>query len=130
MESKNYKELALMQVEKARKNIEIAMKLIDYPESMEDDWDLVDGQLENMKWKIKELELIDSYIEDTPPTDSEQSIWYLGKSIELLAQADYFIGINDFHYPGCQTEFFVARNYGIKVLMIDICQYSFFNDIF
>ncbi len=78
----------------------------------------------------EELELIDSYIEDTPPMDSEQSIWYLGKSIELLAQADYFIGINDLHYPGCQAEFFVARNYGIKVLMIDICQYSFFNDIF
>lgn len=69
MESKNYKELALMQIEKARKNIEIAMKLIDYPESMEDDWDLVDGCLENMKWKIKELEIKEVEAED--PTDRE-----------------------------------------------------------
>lgn len=66
---KNRRELALMQVEKARKNIEIAMKLIDYPESMEDDWDLVDGQLENMKWKIKELEIKGAEAED--PTDRE-----------------------------------------------------------
>lgn len=69
MESKNYKELALMQIEKARKNIEIAMKLIDYPESMEDDWDLADGCLENMKWKIKELEIKGAEAED--PTDRE-----------------------------------------------------------
>ena len=69
MESKNYKELALMQIEKARKNIEIAMKLIDYPESMEDDWDLVDDCLENMKWKIKELEIKEVEAED--PTDRE-----------------------------------------------------------
>lgn len=69
MESKNCRELALMQVEKARKNIEIAMKLIDYPESMEDDWDLVDGCLENMKWKIKKLEIKGAEVED--PTDRE-----------------------------------------------------------
>ena len=69
MESKNRRELALMQIEKARKNIEIAMKLIDYPDSLDDDWDLVDGQLENMKWKIKELEIKGAEAED--PTDSE-----------------------------------------------------------
>ena len=69
MESKNRRELALMQIEKARKNIEIAMKLIDYPSSLDDDWDLVDGQLENMKWKIKELEIKGAEAED--PTDRE-----------------------------------------------------------
>lgn len=66
---KNRRELALMQIEKARKNIEIAMKLIDYPRSMEDDWDLVDDCLENMKWKIKELEIKGAEAED--PTDRE-----------------------------------------------------------
>lgn len=69
MESKNRRELALMQIEKARKNIEIAMKLIDYPDSLDDDWDLVDGCLENMKWKIKELEIKGAEAED--PTDRE-----------------------------------------------------------
>lgn len=69
MESKNRRELALMQIEKARKNIEIAMKLMDFPESLDDDWDLIDGQLENMKWKIKELEIKGAEAED--PTDRE-----------------------------------------------------------
>lgn len=63
------RELALMQVEKARKNIEIAMKLIDYPESMEDDWDLIGCCLENMKWKIKKLEIKGAEAED--PTDRQ-----------------------------------------------------------
>ena len=69
MDCESSRELALMQIEKARKNIEIAMKLIDYPESMEDDWDLVDGCLENMKWKIKKLEIESPEAED--PTDRE-----------------------------------------------------------
>ena len=69
MESKNRRELALMQVEKARKNIEIAMKLIDCPSSLDDDWDLADGCLENIKWKIKELEIKGAEAED--PTDRE-----------------------------------------------------------
>ena len=77
----------------------------------------------------EELELIDSYIEDTPPANIKLSIWHLGKSIELLSQADYFIGINDLHYPECQAEFFVAKNYGIKFLVLDTFQYEFFNDI-
>ena len=74
---KKCKELALMQIEKARKNIEIAMKLMDYPESLGDDWDLVDGQLENMKWKIKELEIKGAEAED--PTDREIDAMILEK---------------------------------------------------
>lgn len=69
MDCESCRELALMQVEKARKNIEIAMKLIDYPESMENDWDLVDGCLDNMKWKIKKLEIESPEAED--PTDRQ-----------------------------------------------------------
>lgn len=66
---KKCKELALMQIEKARKNIEIAMKLIDYPESIADDYDLVDDCLVNIKWKIKDLEIKGAEAED--PTDRE-----------------------------------------------------------
>lgn len=68
------RELALMQVEKARKNIEIAMKLMDYPESFDDDWDLVDGCLENMKWKIKELEIKEVEAEDPMDRKIDQMI--------------------------------------------------------
>lgn len=77
----------------------------------------------------EELELIDSYIEDNPPATRNQSIWYLGKSIELLAQADYFIGVDLYGYPGCYVESVVAYRYNIKRLILNSHQYSFFNDI-
>lgn len=63
----------------------------------------------------EELELIDSYIEDNPPKDSKEAVWYLGESLKKLAQADVFIGINDaWDWNGCQTENDVASIYGIK----------------
>ena len=63
----------------------------------------------------EELELIDSYIEDNPPHDNNQAIWYLGESLKKLATADVFIGISSaYDWNGCEIENDVARRYGIK----------------
>lgn len=63
----------------------------------------------------QELEVIPSYIEDNPPQNSKQAVWYLGKSIQLLAEADFFIGIDYMEfYNGCMIENEVARRYGIR----------------
>ena len=63
----------------------------------------------------EELELIDSYIEGNPPKDNNQAIWFLGKSLEKLAEADVFIGIEDtWSWNGCAIEDETARRYGIK----------------
>jgi hypothetical protein len=64
----------------------------------------------------EELELIDSYIDSMPPPSGyNRPIWYLGRSLEKLATADVFIGIDDYWYwNGCATESEVARRYGIK----------------
>ena len=63
----------------------------------------------------EELELIESYIEDNPPKDNNQAIWFLGESLKKLAQADVFIGISDsWDWNGCQIESDVASRYGIK----------------
>ncbi len=71
-------------------------------------------------YEEEELELIDSYIEDAPPTESNRSIWYLGKSIEKLATADVFIGVTDTtSWPGCGIESDVAALYNIKRYSID-----------
>lgn len=64
--------------------------------------------------KIKSLygddaEIIDSFIEG-----EGNSLWFLGKSIELLSTADvaYFLkGWNTAR--GCRTEYMCADNYGI-----------------
>lgn len=63
----------------------------------------------------EELELIDSYVKDNPPKDNHQSVWYLGKSLEKLSEADIFIGIeDDFDWSGCYIERTTAHRYGIK----------------
>ena len=63
----------------------------------------------------EELELIDSYIEGNPPTSNNQAIWYLAKSLEKLATADVFIGIDDvWEWNGCFVESETAARYGIK----------------
>lgn len=63
----------------------------------------------------EELELIDSYVEDNPPKDNHQPVWYLGKSLEKLSEADIFIGIeDDYNWSGCYIEGIAAHRYGIK----------------
>ena len=64
----------------------------------------------------EELELIDSYIEDNPPQNNNQAVWYLGESLKKLAQADVFIGIEgSWEWSGCQIEKDAAQRYGIKM---------------
>lgn len=63
----------------------------------------------------EELELIDSYIEDNPPQNNNQAIWYLGESLKKLSEADVFIGINEcYQWSGCQIERETVSEYGIK----------------
>ena len=67
----------------------------------------------------EELELIDSYIEDNPPKDSKEAVWYLGESLKKLAQADVFMGIfESYDWSGCQIEKETADRYGIKAYTI------------
>ena len=70
----------------------------------------------------QELEVIPSYIEDNPPKDNNEAIWYLGKSIQLMAQADYFIGVDWYYgyWKGCGIETQVASDYNIPTYTIDI----------
>ena len=69
----------------------------------------------------QELEVIPTYIEDNPPENNNQAVWYLGKSIQMLAEADFFVGIeyNDF-FKGCFVENTVARNYGIRSIYVNM----------
>lgn len=67
----------------------------------------------------EELELIDSYIEDNPPKDSKEAVWYLGESLKKLAQADVFMGICErYDWSDCQIEVETAERYGIKTYTI------------
>ena len=65
--------------------------------------------------------VIPTYIEDNPPEDTKQAVWYLGESIKKMSEADYFIGIQyESAFPGCCIERNVAQNYGIPMTWVDI----------
>lgn len=67
----------------------------------------------------EELELIDRYIEDNPPKDIKESVWYLGERLKKLAQADVFMGIwESYDWNGCCIEMETANKYGIKAYTI------------
>lgn len=71
-------------------------------------------------YEDEKLELIDSYVAESPPAGCNRSAWYLGKSIEKLAMADVFIGVSDLSgWPGCKIESDVARAYDIKSYSVD-----------
>ena len=69
----------------------------------------------------EELEVIPSFIEGEPPKDAREGVWYLGKSIQMLAEADY-MAITDLYYSfkGCEIENDVARSYGIKQIIASL----------
>lgn len=71
-------------------------------------------------YECEELELINSWVDEVPPTNCNIGAWYLGKSIEKLAMADVFIGVRDTtSWPGCRLEAETAKAYNIKSYRVD-----------
>ena len=69
----------------------------------------------------EELEVIPSYIEDNPPKDSKEAVWYLGESIKKLSEADYIVCIEpNWDYAGCATEDEVAIRYDITRIRLPL----------
>ena len=70
----------------------------------------------------EQLEVIDTWIDEEPPEGTVNSgVWYLGKSILMMADADYFIGVDEaYMWKGCQIESMVAYQYDIKKFGISV----------
>lgn len=68
----------------------------------------------------QEFEVIDTYIKVVPETKNV-SLRRLGMSLELMGDADYYIGIQypDDFLRGCYMENTVARLYGIPSYLVD-----------
>lgn len=64
------------------------------------------------------LELIDSFMEEYPGEINKViPVWYLGKSIQFLSQADIaYFGGEWRNARGCRIEHEVAEKYGIKII--------------
>ena len=72
---------------------------------------------EFIKKKLPEAELIDSIIDDADKNialkGDDVGVWYLGKSILLLSEADIVFFVNDWKdFRGCSIEREIAEKYG------------------
>ena len=66
----------------------------------------------------EEFEVIDSFFEDAPV--GVKPMWYLAKSIELLADADVACFVGEWNKArGCLIENTCAHEYGIKMIYVD-----------
>lgn len=66
----------------------------------------------------EDIEIIDSYIAENPPTDCKNiPLWYFGKSIDKLVDADVLYSCPQWDMNrGCILEHEIAKSYGIKIL--------------
>lgn len=69
----------------------------------------------------EELELIDSLLA-VPEGVKNTPVWCLSKSLEMLSEADVFIGVSDsWNWRGCFIEAEVARRYDFKCYEVQSC---------
>ena len=66
----------------------------------------------------EEVEFIDSFMQDYPGEINKRiPVWYLGKSIQLLSQADIvYFGKGWNEARGCRIEHEIAKVYGIDII--------------
>ena len=85
----------------------------------------IEHDIEVMKEKVIEqdddVEFINTIVEDKPPyATSNQAIWYLGKSIELLSQCDILVCKKNVDgYNGCFIEKEIAKRYGLTIIEVE-----------
>ena len=69
-------------------------------------------QIVKEKFPDKTIEVIDSFFENAP--HDAKPLWFLGKSFELLSNADLAVFIGEWEkYRGCRMEHLAAIEYGI-----------------
>ena len=63
----------------------------------------------------EDVEIIDSFFENAP--HNAKPLWFLGKSLELLADADIAYFCKDWDkYRGCKIEHDAAVAYGLDII--------------
>lgn len=72
----------------------------------------------------EKLEMLPTWINDSVPMHINNSgLWYLGKSLEMMAEADYFIGFGYYmslikNHKGCELETEAAGAYDLPQYLI------------
>ena len=78
-----------------------------------------DAVIEYLKQKYGDISIIDSFLDIEPPEVKTTPVFYLGKSIQLLSEADLCVVVGDVSgNNGCQIEMEVCKRYGIEFIQI------------
>lgn len=74
----------------------------------------------------EEVELLETFIkEDAPEYISNDGLWYLGKSLEKMGEADVVYCDSGYgQYRGCIVEFSAAIRYGIPIVICNDIDYQ------
>lgn len=71
-------------------------------------------------YRSDEITVIDTFIEENVPDNVNSELWYLGKSLELLADADMAVFAKGWsNARRCRIEFKCAKEYGISYICED-----------
>mgnify|MGYP001146107520 CR=1 FL=1 len=100
------------------KKVMISQRMKDVPDDViQKNRKELEAHIRNNLFPHEDVEIVDSYFEDYPAsTIPNKPVWYLGKSIQKLADADALVveaGANEAR--GCKIEITVAHAYGIDV---------------
>ena len=78
------------------------------------------NSLTHYGYSPNEMTVIDSFIEENAPDNVNSGLWYLGKSLELLANADLAVFTKGWENArGCLIEYKCAKEYGISYMCED-----------
>ena len=70
-----------------------------------------------MYLKDEKVQIIDSFIKEEPPKNVNEGLWYLAKSLELMATADLVVFSREWYqFRGCRIEHSAAVSYGIDII--------------
>lgn len=103
------------------KNIMISQKMNNVPDSViHENREKIKYYIVNNMFPNENIQFINSYVEDYPPsTILNIPVYYLGKSIQSMAEADTLVveaGAEEAR--GCKIEISVAQAYGIDVYLL------------
>ena len=66
-------------------------------------------------------EVINTLFTEEAPKDSKQGLWYLGKSIQAMAEADMVLLLPNWRDArGCKIEYECAKAYGLETVEIKL----------
>lgn len=69
---------------------------------------------------MDEITIIDTYIKEAAPDNINSGLWYLGKSLLLLTEANLVVFAKGWRSArGCLVEYQCARKYGISYICAD-----------